>query len=113
MCKLIFDNSTTFKLYATADETIFHSATLVKSGIGPTLPKTDVVEAKVRCKKCGKEHGIYFKFLEDPKIDEDFKKKGSIPYPKDGKFKCDCGYTIDLTGFRNQIELQVGKRIIT
>ena len=55
---------------------------------------------------------IYFKFKDDPEIDKEQIKNGFKPYPKKGIFKCDCGYNIDLTGLRNQLELQVGKKVI-
>lgn len=55
---------------------------------------------------------MYVKFKDDPKIDDDFQKKGDIPYPKDNKLKCECGFEIDLGGIRNDIETKIGKKLI-
>ena len=44
------------------------------------------------CPKCGKIHKLYAKFKSDPKIDDDFKKKGFIKLPVDNKLKCSCGF---------------------
>ena len=38
--------------------------------------------------------------------------KGFKPFPKDNKIICSCGFEIDLTGIRNQIETNLGKKII-
>jgi hypothetical protein len=113
ICKLIFDSSTNYKIFATADYKIFKSAAQIPSGILPLKEKLDVVEVDVICPKCSKQHKIYIKFTDNSKIDEDFQNKGSKPYPSDNKFKCDCGFSIDLAGVRNQIEMQLRKKIVT
>jgi len=41
------------------------------------------------------------------------KEKGVTPFPKSGIIKCECGFEIDLTGIRNQIELETRKKMIT
>jgi hypothetical protein len=67
-------------------------------------------------RSCGrnwrKVHKSYAKFKDAPKIDEDFQKKGNIVYPKDNKLKSECGFEIDLGGFRNDIETETGKKLI-
>jgi hypothetical protein len=35
-----------------------------------------------------------------------------MPFPKDAKIICKCGFEIDLSGIKNQIEIQTGKKII-
>ena len=60
----------------------------------------------------GKVYKLYAKFIENPQIDRDFQKKGAIPFPKDNKLICDCGFEIDLTGIRNDLETKVGKKIL-
>ncbi len=113
VCKLIFDTSNTYKIIAIEDHKIFKNATPAKPSVIIPMQKADVAEAQVTCNKCGKKHLLYLKFKDDPKIDKDFTAKGAKPYPKNGKMKCDCGFIIDLTGIRNQIELQIGKKVIT
>jgi hypothetical protein len=67
-------------------------------------------------RSCGpswrKVHKLYAKFKDAPRIDEDFQKKGNIVCPKDNKLKCECGFEIDLGGFRNDIEPKIGKKLI-
>jgi len=55
---------------------------------------------------------IYAKFNPNPQIDINFKNKGFIPFPKDAKIICKCGFEIDLSGIKNQIEIQTGRKII-
>ena len=81
----------------------------------PTIPinqAADVGEFETKCPKCGKNYKVYVKFVDNPKIDKDYQTKGSIPFPKNGKITCDCGSEIDLQGIKNNLELQVGKKII-
>jgi hypothetical protein len=84
-------------------------------GVPPKIPagKTpDVAEVEVRCPSCGKNHKIYAKFIPDPKIDKNFRNKGAKPFPGDNKLICDCGFEIDLSGIKNEIEARSGKKII-
>lgn len=115
ICKLLFETTTIFKIFATQDRKLFRHATQIQQG--PSLPagtKTvDVVELKVVCPKCGKEYNLYAKFADKSQIDKDFQTKGAQPFPPDGKLKCDCSFTLDLMGVKNQIEVQVGKKIIS
>jgi len=111
--RLLFSTTTTYKIFATADEKIFKHAV----PMGPSPPKipiksADVAEFEVRCPSCGKVYKLYAKFIENPQIDRDFQKKGAIPFPKDNKLICDCGFEIDLTGIRNDLETKVGKKIL-
>jgi len=113
VCKLIFDSSTNYKIFATADYKIFKSATQIPSGILPPNKKAEVAEFKVVCPKCGQQYSIYIKFSDNKKIDVDLQKKGSKPYPINNKLKCDnCGFSIDLSGVKNQLEMQIGKKAI-
>jgi hypothetical protein len=109
--RLLFETTTTFKIFATKDYKIFRNA-----AAGPKElmqhPQNFVAEIQQKCPQCGKEYHIYAKFVEDPDIDKDFQNRGYIQYPKDNKLKCDCGYEIDLSGIRNQIEMDIGKKII-
>lgn len=111
--KLYFSSTSAFKIFATEDYKIFKNAT--QRTVLPQFPQIkepDVIEIKVDCKKCGTKNLIYAKFKDDPKIDTDFKSKGSIAFPKDNKLKCNCGDIIDLTGLRNDLESKFRKKII-
>ena len=113
VCRLLFDTTTSFKIFATKDDKIFRQAVPVGEPIRiPTQQAAEVAEIKHVCEKCGKEHKIYAKFTENPAIDKDFKAKGFISFPKDAKLTCDCGYQIDLTGIKAQIEMQMKKSIV-
>jgi hypothetical protein len=112
ICKLLFETTTTYKIFATQDFKIFRHATPIQPGSVSSIKKAEVAEFEVVCPKCGKKYLMYAKFVDTPKIDKDFTTKGIKPFPKDGKVNCDCGFTIDISGLRNQLELQVGKKII-
>ena len=36
----------------------------------------------------------------------------SRKFPEDNRIECECGFTFDLTGIRNQLENQFGKKIV-
>jgi len=116
ICRLLFETSTSFKIFATQDNKIFRQAVPVGAPIRipkmkvPKVP--DVVNIEQKCPKCGIVHKIYAKFVPNPQIDIDFKNKGFIPFPKDAKIICNCGFEIDLLGIKNQIEIKTRKKII-
>ena len=113
VCRLLFSSTNIYKIFATEKEKAFKSATPISATQRiPLKPEPDVVEIETTCPKCAKVYRLYAKFLNDPRIDEDFKKKGDIAFPKDNKLKCDCGFEIDLGGIRNEIEIKSGKRLI-
>jgi hypothetical protein len=115
VCKLLFETTTIFKIFATQERKLFRHAAQIQQG--PSLPAgtkaVEVVELKVVCPKCGKEYDLFAKFVDKPRIDKDFQAMGARIFPPDGKLICDCGFTLDLTGVKNQIEVQVGKKIIS
>jgi len=110
--RLLYSSTSAYKIFANADEKIFVNASPV--GNQRKMPPGDVkaVEVEVKCQKCGKVHNIYAKLVDDEKIDEEFKKKSFKSFPVNNKLICDCGYEIDLSGIKNEIETQVGKKII-
>ena len=113
VCRLIFDTTTCFKIFATQDYKIFRHAVPMGAPIRiPEKPTADVAEIEQKCPKCGETYKIYAKLVPNPKIDVDFKNKGFIPFPKDGKIICRCGFEIGLLGIKNQIEIQTGRKII-
>lgn len=114
VCRLLLENSTIFKIFATQDEKIFrHAVAHQVANIPRQEAPPEAVEIVQHCPKCGKQHKIYAKLAPDPQIDVELKKKGFIPFPKDSKMICDCGYEIDLSGVKNDIEIQTGKKILT
>jgi hypothetical protein len=114
VCRLLFDTTTTFKIFATEDTKIFRQATPanVPAKIPIVAPQADVVEIEQNGPKCGTIHKIYGKFVDNPKIDNELTAKGFKPFPKDNRIICSCGYELDLTGIRNQIETDLGRKII-
>jgi len=113
VCRLLFDTTTSFKIFATQDNKIFRQAVPIGAPIRiPEKPTVDIAEIEQKCPKCGETYKIYAKFVSNPKIDVDSKNKGFIPFPKDAKIICKCGFEIDLLGIKNQIEIQTGRKII-
>jgi len=113
ICKLLFETTNVFKIFATEDLKIFRQASLMQiGGVAPQLKKVDVANAEVQCSKCGKKHMVYAKFIDNPKIDVDLGKKGFTPFPKGGKLSCDCGNVIDINGMKKELEAQIGRKII-
>lgn len=113
VCRLLFENTACFKILATQDNKIFRQAVPMGAPIRvPEKPRIDVVEIEQKCPKCGEVYKIYAKLVSNPQIDVDFKKKGFIPFPKNAKIICKCGFEIDLLGIKNQIEIETGRKII-
>ncbi len=113
VCRLLFDSTPTFKIFATKDNKIFRRAVRVGAPIKmPKKPKVDVAQVEQKCPRCGKAYKIYAKLVPNPQIDVNFKNKGFIPFPKDAKIMCECGFEIDLLGIKNQIEVQTGRKVI-
>ncbi len=114
VCRLLFHSTSAFKIFATQDGKIFRHA--AQTGAPQQVPKNQVpsvvVEIDQKCPKCGAVHKIYAKLVKDQKIDKDFKVKGRKPFPENGKLACGCGFEIDLSGVRNNIEMQTGRQII-
>jgi len=78
----------------------------------PQKVQPEVVEFTQNCPKCGTPYKIYGNFIYNPAVDADYQRKGLIPFPKDGKIKCACGFEIDLLAIKNQIEVQAGRKLI-
>jgi hypothetical protein len=113
VCHLLFDNTSNYKMFATKDYKMFKQAVMVGQPIRiPTGKQPDVVKIEQQCPKCGVKHRIYAMFAPNPQIDSDCRKKGLTPFPKDAKIKCACGFEIDLTGVKNQVEVVSGRKII-
>jgi ATP-dependent protease ClpP protease subunit len=110
--RIIFSSSTNYKIIVTAEDKLFKQA--INAGTPRTVPNrnTSVIEVDIKCQKCKKNYKLYAKFIDEPKIDNDYKLKGVKPFPKDNKLICDCGFEMDLHGVEKSIESQVGKKII-
>lgn len=66
----------------------------------------------VKCTHCGKSIKIYAKLVNIPIIDQELQMQGYVPFPKNNKLRCDCGFEIDLGGLRNEIEMKAGIKIV-
>lgn len=113
--KLIFDSSTTFKIFMTADNKITRSAVSSAHSTPINTPSNSMADAaqfEHKCPNCGKIHKIYGKFVDDKQIDIDSQKEGYIPFPNNDKINCECGFEVDLTGIKNHLEMQTGKILI-
>lgn len=110
--KMLYATTNAFKIFATQDEKIFGNATLAGTPPNIVQNKTPIAEIDVDCPKCKTKHRLYMKFEEDPATDEKMKQNKKVKFPADGKLKCSCGFELDLTGMRNQVEQQVGKKML-
>lgn len=123
VCKLIFSSCNAYKLFFSADHKIMKnglSHNQVKQLAPPpgaggknNLKAVDAIELAVNCPKCNSSVKLFAKFKNNNNIDKDFRKKGIQPIPKNKKYRCSCGFEIDLIGIINQLEQQTGKKVIT
>ena len=114
ICRMLFGTTSTYKIFATEKEKIFKMATVVQDAtrIPKNVQLPEVVELEQKCPKCGKSHKIYAKLISKPQIDHDFQRRGFMPFPKDNKVKCECGFELDLGGMRNEIEIKTGMKVL-
>lgn len=110
--RLLFSSTTTYKIFATAENKIFAKAANINAPMSMGPKDIQVVEFETKCPQCGIDHKMFAKFIPDKQIDTDFLKKGLKPFPNDGRLKCSCGFEIDLNGVRNDIEMQAGKKMV-
>jgi hypothetical protein len=111
--KLLLGSSTFYKIFFTADEHIAQSAIAQNPMVANRSNiQAPVVELKINCPKCGKQHPFYAKFGSIPQeLEQQMMQRGK-KFPFDNKFQCDCGFTIDLAAIRNQTESQLGRKIV-
>lgn len=111
--KILFGSSTHYKMFLTVDESLFRDAyTSSSKNKGQTQIQTPVAELKVDCPKCGNKHPLFAKFGKIPKNLEEELLKKSKQFPIENKLICECGFQIDLIALRNQLEKQVGRKIV-
>ncbi len=112
--RLIFDQSSTYKLFFYKDNRIMRTFTTSSSQslplpiplVPPKPQKIDEIEIGLNCPKCGKAHKV--KAFTDKKI----KQPKNPLITKDEKLVCDnCGFEIDLKPIKNDIELKLKKKI--
>ncbi len=110
--RIIFSSSTNYKIIVTEKDKLFKQA--INAGTPRPVPNknTNVIEVDIKCQKCKKNYKFYAKFIDEPKIDEDYKIKGIKPFPKGNKLICDCGFEMNLDGIEKEIESKVSKKII-
>ncbi|MGR3177937.1 MAG: SDH family Clp fold serine proteinase [Candidatus Anammoxibacter sp.] len=114
VCRLLFATTNIYKIFATQKEKIFKSAVPAQEGlrVPMNVKRAEVVEFDQKCSQCGKIHKIYAKLADNPQIDKDFQSKGFVPFPKDNKLVCCCGFEMDLGGIRNEIEVKTGLKVL-
>ncbi len=115
ICRLLFNTTSIYKIFATSDGKIFrHAITQNNNSMKiPTSPNfTDAVKINIKCNNCGKIYSLYVKLAQNHKLEEDLKREGLLPFPSNNKLKCNCGFEIDLSGLRNEIEITTGKKVI-
>ena len=98
----------------TADSKIFRQATQANSPLPIPFPpqEINIINLDQTCPRCGTLHKIYAKTKPDPQLDEQAKRQGYKPFPKNGKIVCTCKQEIDIMGLKNQIEAQMGLKLI-
>jgi len=111
ICRLIFESSSVFKIYMTADGRIFKNATNIAQNVNEPQQGPSNFEIEIPCPKCNKM--LKFVGALEPNVDltEVLMIKKAIPFPKNDEYKCDCGYVLNIKGIRNDIEQQTGKKI--
>jgi hypothetical protein len=111
--KLLFGSSTNYKIFFTDNEVILQNAINQKPvSINRPSIQTPIAEIKVDCPKCGRQYPVYAKFGSIPKELEAEMGKKNKKFPPDNLIQCECGFTINLTALRNQLENQIGRKII-
>ncbi len=113
VCKLLFDSTPIYKIFATEDNKILKTA-VKASPKKPNIPKdTSVVELEIDCPDCKKKYKFYLKFINENKIDEDMKDRNINKFPVAGVFKCvNCGCEINLNSLKDNLEKKLGKKAI-
>jgi hypothetical protein len=111
--KLLFGSSTNYKIFFTEDEVILQNVISQKPmSVNQQNLQTPVAEIQVTCPKCTKQHPVYAKFgpvLKELELELSKKNK---KFPLDNLIQCECGFTINLTALRNQLENQIARKII-
>jgi hypothetical protein len=111
--KLLFGSSTYYKIFFTANENIIQNAISQNPFAGNRQNiQAPVVEFNIMCPKCGRQHSFYAKLDKIPVgLERQLAARGK-KFPIDNKTQCVCGFTIDLAAFRNQLENELGSKLV-
>jgi hypothetical protein len=115
VCRLIFESSTAFKIFATEHNKMFRHAVETGQARIP-LPRKEnllAVQKKVRCNQCGAIHKLYGMFAKDPKLELKLQQEGMTAFPPNSRLRCSCGFEIDLLGIKTQMEKDAGRKMIS
>lgn len=118
--RLLFSTTSTYKAFAVDGSKIFVTATVSgpaggvdMNGPGVAIPSdADNVQLEIQCPQCGRPHKLYAKFVKDKELDKKLAAAGAKKLPKDLKLVCECGFEFDLTGIKNEIESQSGRKVV-
>ncbi|HUC86960.1 MAG TPA: hypothetical protein VMR75_01345 [Candidatus Saccharimonadales bacterium] len=110
--KLLFSTTSSYKVFATEASKLFISA--IQVGPQPIVPEVaNSANLELECPKCKYKHKLYAKLKPDKVIDLEMQKQGFKKIPLTGKLVCEkCGFELDLTGAKNEIERAAKKPII-
>jgi ClpP class serine protease len=109
--KLLFGSSTHYKMFVIEDEKIFRDSYQPgPKGLSPV--KLPIIEVSIDCPKCRKKHNLYVKFGVISNTVESKLRHKAKKFPSNNKLICDCGYQIDLSGLRNEIEKKIEKKTL-
>jgi hypothetical protein len=108
--RLIYASSSTYKLFFTESQKIFRNQ-IINSGASLPVPMNQIKKQKIeanidqKCPKCTKLHKL--KAIPVSQLSDNEKKKEDIQ-----SLTCDnCGFNVDLTPVRNQLELQLRTKV--
>lgn len=113
--RLLFSTSGAYKIFMTGEDKVIKSAASVSNQpqpIAQQLMASPAQPFETICPKCGYHHKLYVKFVNDKQIDIELHKQGFSELAKDAKVHCSCGQEIDLSGIKNDIEIQTGQKVI-
>ncbi|GLI12423.1 hypothetical protein MARBORIA2_15130 [Methanobrevibacter arboriphilus] len=106
LLRLLIQLTSVYKLIMTKDNKLIKQANEISQNDSPTH-----LEIGAKCPNCSTEYLFYAKLIDDPSIDEIKQNEGKILLPEDGKFNCSCGFLLDLSNDKNNMEKEVGKFI--
>lgn len=115
ICRLLFSMSNTYKFFCTQSQSLSLNAQSNNAVPSPQQNNVSipaVIDINHICPKCGKQVTFFAKLINDPNLDKEMLKMGKIPIPKGNIYKCECGFDFNLQGVIDNIERQVGRKIV-